>query len=452
MKKALILLLGFGLLTLGCAATEDGKDGVQDNDTLANDGLGLDGYQPGDDLLADQAGADLLTDLGGWSGDTYSDIPQGLGEVFEEELCRAYCNIAESCSLEHAGETCLADCAAQLALDAGFALKANCLWQAYGKDDGDCQALTVCDDVEVSEGCMELCPRAGECGLFRPPFSNMWGNSVDECNLQCSAAAVAQEGFDEALACFGPALETCNEFDVAVCFGLQDEVCLETCDGQGTWALDCGLVGEGKHFADVNACLNWCNGLDLGNALAAQSCIQEFSDDVFFGFPRDGECASLASAACLAGDLELPLGAEAFAGIFFDLCQENIEEEVELPSVLTWRALGTMLAAGLYEGADFVQALDCAEAYETCPGRHAWLSCFMDDHWDYSQTDCQAIMTCEDQINPEYIMGMTYGDCIFYCDYHKDTFAGMLADMHSCLGTTEGNCAAVEVCIAGPVE
>jgi hypothetical protein len=288
--------------------------------------------------------------------------------------------------------------------------------------------------------------------MYVTPFNEMWGNSVDECLVACSSAAIKDENFEASVTCMGGALETCDQYATAECFGVVEGVCDRLCNGLDAAAATCGLIGMEAPFATADACFTWCTDLGLGNALAAESCINEYSGDMFFGFPLPASCSELATTNCLAGDLVMPEGGVAFAEYFFDLCRDNIEEDIPLPSVLAWRAIGSMQAAGLLEGADFPAAMACANTFETCPGKHAWMECFLDAHWDYSEADCQTIMNCQDQIDDQYLQGMTYGDCIFYCDYHKDTYADMLADMHTCMGNSLGVCSQVEICIAGPID
>jgi hypothetical protein len=485
----------------------DGGDAVPGLDTLG-DAL----PDVGDGVLTDVEPADGSTDndLGGWQGDLVEDVPTGFSEVFESESCQAYCEAMVTCELALDQTVCVADCGAQLNSDPDFGVRMLCILGSFYENQAGCAAVAACAEAQIYEGCRAPCTRVGECGLYEPPMNDMWGNTVDECLISCSGG-VNSENFEADLACLNAALETCSILAVVECFegdlkqcddlcslasisnaeaGFFGAPCLENGDCASGYCVDssfgkfcsqtcldscpdnwsceslpdaqpdpisvcipasvsgCDLIGADRLFADNQACLDWCAAQQTGPTYAARACVDMLDTRDYFGFERPASCAEMATEACFPADVALPPGALAFTEAFAALCEVE-GGEIPLPEILAWHVVGILEAANLLNTADFYEARDCLEAFETCPGESGWLTCFVPTKWEHSEALCTSVVDCMTELEPGAPPQLTLADCLFVTSFHQTYHAAELADIWTCVQAAGEVCLDVKACVTG---
>jgi hypothetical protein len=342
----------------------------------------------------DEVGEDTAEDADADAGDV--DEPLPYSPDFMAEWCDRYCELQEEC--HGPGDGCyLASCLAGINEDPDF-IKSLICWGIAE----DCGAEAHCmeSDIPDDPGSVATCEEAESCGLLP---NDMIGQSAGECGALLSAVTHLAAGteMEAVLACIDDAVDACDSLAMLACVEEGDGgLCGQICDG----VASCGNIPA--LFDDHQACLDTCQGYEIGPAISLVACATFGIDGDEEGEP--GQCPD--QAVCFPPPEALVDGSEAYCEAIVDLC--GGEEDFEMPAdteTCAWLMTGFAVQAPT---SDFVGGATCVEAMTDCSEPNAVYGCLIPTHEpcvDY----CEKLDGCMGEPPPEDWGGAQA--CVMHC-------------------------------------
>ena len=323
MRWNLTIISSLTVLTLAlCACSDDTSSSDPDGSRVESDG---------GDLGITFDGANL--------GDGVEDEPDLFIEPDElEELCQDYCDSFEECDRgdEVGGDDCLDECLADLEDDPDDLINVAC------GAESDCDGLDIClDEIEVSEGCEEVCENTLSCGfnaIFELPAD------PDTCAALCSGSLAGEDSDEEVVECFNEALEDdCDGLTARACFDDRGEIdCEDRCGRLEGCSEDDAIVVT---LGGFEGCVDYCDDLNAGQRSAFDVCISTTACDTDACAELPDEPSDECYDAC---------------DVALDECSESSFDELVCP----WHCLG--VDVGVHP-TDISAAPDCLADLDECP-------------------------------------------------------------------------------------
>ncbi len=410
---------------LACSGSD--KEAVdvkpEDDSVATGDAQVADDVAEDDAIIpADVAEEDVAPDQTEEPQSPYSD------EMLERQ-CSTYCDQGNSCESIDYGPDCLADCIALATADVAIVKKLACA-NNYDEDGSYCEQYASCPgDYEYNEDCVTLCLDVEACDALE---TDIFGYSLEDCNLVCSSSIGLQSGTEEILDCIGGALATCSGTEFFACMGPGDtEVCeVNLCGAE----VDPTCTPVPNTFATTEECTASCIDWSAGQGLAAQMCLEMGSN-----LPMD--CAKL-YINCLNMPDEPAAGALEYCKLSHEKCgslgdENNIYDDLGglAHDFCAWQMTG--ITQTKPEGFRTMEdAVTCINNLDICPsGNLSSLYCLINITAEHVATCAAVADICTDPVaGPELTL-----DCEAALGFATGFVPEAIAMIEGCV-TNAGSC------------